>query len=159
LFRAKNGDVIRRIQDGLDCCGLHTKVDMAWPFPSKDNLADACIKRFERERNCFEVWRAEERGVAGMAVGVVVGVVVWKILVLYAQSRGAAWHNQENGANDSEHAEERNGGRRQLEYPAGQSGRYQDEPDVENEDAMLASSVHPSHLGDGSDPWQSERHD
>jgi len=169
LFRAKNGEVIKRIQDGLECCGLHSIVDKAWPFPDKNTGVDACVKRFERTKSCFEGWRAEERGVAGIAVGVVIGVAVWKILVIYVQSRGGPWYSEEESG--AEHDEERSGGRRrlehsdsgrrQLEYPNGESARYQDEPDVEDvggtEDAVLASRVQPSQLRDDAEQWANER--
>lgn len=114
-----------------------------------------------------------------MALGVVIGVVVWKVcsvrdlgknlanvmkvVVLYVQSRGAAWHTQANEIAAIEEGEEQNGSRRQLEYPNGQSARYQDEPAVEDvedsEDAVLASRVQPSQLRDDTEQWASERRD
>jgi len=157
LFRAKNEKVIRRIQDALGCCGLHTTVDKAWPFQDKQRGVDACVKRYERTKSCFAGWRDEERGAAGMIVGVVVGVVVWKVLVLLVRSRGAPWHNQEDG--EAEQVDARNGGRRVLEYPDAETP-YRDVPaieDVNDDDAVLASRVQPSQLRDDAETWANER--
>ncbi|KAL1640216.1 hypothetical protein SLS58_007167 [Diplodia intermedia] len=36
LYRAKDGDQIRTIQDALRCCGFRSVYDMAWPFPTSE---------------------------------------------------------------------------------------------------------------------------
>jgi hypothetical protein len=87
LYKAKNEKAIRRIQDAFNCCGLHSRVDMAYPFPSKERLADACLKMYERKSNCFEAWRGEERGMAGLILAITAGVAVWKVSVLLHLAR------------------------------------------------------------------------
>lgn len=79
LFHTKDRDGIRTIQDALDCCGLHSTVDMAYPFPSRGVGADACGRTYGRTRSCFSDWRAEEQLVAGLMLLVVFLVFVWKV--------------------------------------------------------------------------------
>lgn len=79
LYRAKNGHVIGRIQDAFQCCGLHSPVDMAFPFPSRDRGADACKVAYGRTNSCFDSWRHEERSVAGIMLAVVMGTAMWKV--------------------------------------------------------------------------------
>jgi hypothetical protein len=81
LFRKHNGKAIRRIQDAFECCGLHSTLDKAFPFPSKDVGVDACKKAFGRDVSCFASWREEERIVAGLLLLVVLLVVLWKVSV------------------------------------------------------------------------------
>lgn len=74
LFESKNEGAIRRIQDALDCCGLRTTVDQAWPFPGKEVPATACQDQTGRKRSCEGGWEGAEKGVlAGM---IVVGVAI-----------------------------------------------------------------------------------
>ncbi|KAF1988992.1 hypothetical protein K402DRAFT_12228 [Aulographum hederae CBS 113979] len=78
LYSKKDSDAIRRIQDAGDCCGLHSGLDMAWPFPAKGVRPDRCLERFERTASCFEGWRAREQSVAGLMLAVVIGVFLWE---------------------------------------------------------------------------------
>jgi hypothetical protein len=79
MYRAKNGHVIGRIQDAFQCCGLHSAVDMAFPFPSKDRGADACKVMYGRQKSCFDSWRNDERVVASLILAVTAGVAAWKV--------------------------------------------------------------------------------
>ena len=79
LYRAKDGDAIRTIQDTLKCCGLHSKVDKAFPFPDKKNGPDACIKRFGWGQSCFESWRGVEQSMSDVLMGIVGLVVIWQV--------------------------------------------------------------------------------
>lgn len=79
LFRAKDEDNVRRIQDTFECCGLTSVRDMAWPFPSADRGSDACVVRFERDTPCLGPWKAEERKVAIMLLVVPVAVFAWMV--------------------------------------------------------------------------------
>ncbi|ELR10560.1 hypothetical protein VC83_00212 [Pseudogymnoascus destructans] len=86
LYRAKDADAIRRIQDRWACCGFNSVVDRAWPFPhGKDGDefgADQCKRVLGREVACGRVWGEEERRMAGMLAGVAVAVFVVKMVVL-----------------------------------------------------------------------------
>lgn len=79
LYRQKNAKVIGRIQDAFSCCGLHSPVDMAYPFPSKEVAVDACKVNFGRTRSCFDSLREEERVCAGLMLAVTAGVAIWKV--------------------------------------------------------------------------------
>ena len=66
LFKAKDSATIKRIQDVLDCCGLHTTHDQAWPFPSRQHGADACVLRTARENPCEPGLARRESSAVGM---------------------------------------------------------------------------------------------
>lgn len=53
-FRDKEGAPIRTLQDRLDCCGLRSNVDRAWPFPDKTHNANACLAIYGRTTSCFK---------------------------------------------------------------------------------------------------------
>ncbi|KAK5111975.1 hypothetical protein LTR62_004509 [Meristemomyces frigidus] len=90
LFRSKNGEAIRRIQDGLRCCGLVNGRDMAFPFPGQGRGSDACQVAYGRETGCLEPWRGAERRVAALLLVVPIGVFVWKLAILFFNSRSTA---------------------------------------------------------------------
>lgn len=64
MYRDKNGEAIKAIQDSFNCCGLNSVVDRAYPFvngkPSK------CATIFERNKSCFGEWRKAEQTNAGL---------------------------------------------------------------------------------------------
>lgn len=64
------------MQDALECCGLRSVRDMAWPFQDKTHGVDACVVRYGRQTACLDVWTKEAASVLGRFVGVGgVGVV------------------------------------------------------------------------------------
>jgi len=79
LFRQKNAEAIRTIQDAFHCCGLMNAHDRAWPFPDKEHKADACQKQLGYDRGCLGVWRREEQRVAGLMMAVVGFVTLWQV--------------------------------------------------------------------------------
>lgn len=81
LFRTKDGPAIRAVQDRFDCCGLASPRDMAWPFPSAADGrgSDACLVRYDRTAACLGPWREAERRVAGLLLGVALGVFIWQV--------------------------------------------------------------------------------
>lgn len=76
LFRAKDADTIRTIQDALQCCGFRTVKDMAWPFEPKDVQ---CRVRFDRGLACQGPWTAALQRVAGVELGLVLAVAVLQV--------------------------------------------------------------------------------
>lgn len=78
-FRAKNANAIRTIQDSLQCCGLRSTHDRAWPFKDANHGDDACVAQLGYPRSCLAPWRETERGVAGMVFAA--AVLVWGIKV------------------------------------------------------------------------------
>lgn len=91
LYQAKDEGSVRRIQDTFDCCGLTSVKDMAWPFPTADRSANACVERFERDTPCLEPWKAEERKVAILLLVVPVAVFVWMVVIALSPTTQSAW--------------------------------------------------------------------
>lgn len=91
MFRHKNADAIRTIQQALSCCGLKNVHDMPWPFPDHDNPdGGLCQKTFGHTKGCLGPWKAEERRTAGFFMGVVGLVFVWQVI---ACDSYLAWSN------------------------------------------------------------------
>jgi hypothetical protein len=84
-FRAKNANVLRSIQDSLQCCGLRSTHDRAWPFKDANHGDDACVVQLGYSRSCLTPWREKERGVAVMVF--VAAVLVWGVKVGYFPGR------------------------------------------------------------------------
>ena len=72
MFRHKDGSSIRRIQDRLECCGLNSVKDRAYPFPKSGS--STCADTYGRDLACRGPWSAALRTNAGMDFAVVVAV-------------------------------------------------------------------------------------
>lgn len=59
----KNAGTIRGIQDRYECCGLHSAVDKAWPFPDKTHGVKACQEAYGRQQSCMGQWTTNARGI------------------------------------------------------------------------------------------------
>ena len=79
LFSSKNAEVVRRIQDRHQCCGLHSLVDKAWPFADRSHPVTACRDAFNRQNSCFGGWRRDEQITAGLLLLVAVMVFLMKV--------------------------------------------------------------------------------
>ena len=79
LWTAHDAAAIRRIQDTLDCCGLNSVRDRAWPFPSKDRPGPGCAAQFGRAGSCAGPWTGAVRTAGWVEFGVVVGVGVLQV--------------------------------------------------------------------------------
>ncbi|KIW79213.1 hypothetical protein Z517_05825 [Fonsecaea pedrosoi CBS 271.37] len=66
LFRAKNEDAVRGIENALRCCGFNSLHDRAWPFPSHDVDVTACERTLGYTRRCVDPWRNQEQVAAGL---------------------------------------------------------------------------------------------
>jgi len=153
---------------------------MAFPFPDHGHGADACEVRFERTVGCADMWRDKERLVAGLIMGVAVGVFVWMVVIVAtpavhpsavrrAMQQAGGFVEEGDGDGDGD---EGDAGARQIEY-----GRYRDDPEATetegdetsvrreinalNNQSSLASlveghRVHPSALVDDSNKWREE---
>lgn len=143
LFRAKDGTRIQRIQDSLDCCGLHSVKDKAYPFPSSDVSVKSCSTRYGRNASCFDGWRREERKAASVILAVTVVVALWKVrpacqmqCVIFTNiSQILVVTNPLNRDNESwlheilpDQTSNRLQHSRAIEYPDTQAG-YQDDPE------------------------------
>lgn len=79
LFSNKKADVIRRIQDRHDCCGLRSVQDRAWPFPDRSHTAEACHIAFSRQLSCFNGWRQDQQITGGLMLLVAVAAFALKV--------------------------------------------------------------------------------
>lgn len=79
LYRRKEVEAVRTIQDAFKCCGLKNSRDMAWPFPDKTHKATACEEAFGRTNGCLDSWKSEEQRMAGILMTAVVLVFLWQV--------------------------------------------------------------------------------
>ncbi|KAF3766159.1 hypothetical protein M406DRAFT_356222 [Cryphonectria parasitica EP155] len=86
LFRAKDADSVRAIQEAFQCCGFRSVHDMAWPFPP---AAIECAARFDRALACRGPWADALRKSAGVNFGVVVAVGLLQVLSIVLARRYA----------------------------------------------------------------------
>lgn len=78
LWRDKNGEAIRMIQDTLNCCGLNTLKDRAYPISDPRT----CAAMFGRNQVCREPWRSALRSSAGADFGIVIAVGLLQVSCL-----------------------------------------------------------------------------
>lgn len=79
LFRAKDAQSVKAIQDAFECCGFRSVKDMAWPFPPVDV---ECAQRFDRALPCRDLWTTALQRSAGVGLGVVVLVAILQVCKL-----------------------------------------------------------------------------
>ncbi|KAF1916771.1 hypothetical protein BDU57DRAFT_595354 [Ampelomyces quisqualis] len=91
LFKSKNSDAIRKIQDAFNCCGLTNPRDMAWPFPDRNHDQHACESAFGRSNGCLAAWKAEEQQVAGLLIGMVAMVFIWQLAIIAIPTQKESW--------------------------------------------------------------------
>ncbi|OBT66556.1 hypothetical protein VE03_03700 [Pseudogymnoascus sp. 23342-1-I1] len=144
LYRAKDADAIRRIQDRWECCGFNSAVDRAWPFPHGPPGgpgAKQCSEVLGRTTACGAAWGEEERRMAGVLVGVAVAVFVLKMVVLGAQMRSTpwtrpAWMRYLGGAEPGD-LEDSRGGQESERLLIGEGARVEEYHDEEDVDGTL----------------------
>lgn len=76
-YHLKDVSSIRSIQDQLQCCGLRSTKDRAWPFKDKNHGDDACERTTGYTHSCLGPWSDQERRVAILVF--VAGVFGWGI--------------------------------------------------------------------------------
>ncbi|KKY30622.1 putative tetraspanin tsp3 [Diaporthe ampelina] len=87
LFRVKDVQSVKAIQDTFECCGFRSVRDMAWPFPPVDI---ACAQLFDRALSCQEPWTSAHQRTAGVELGIVVIVAILQIVSLVFPQQFAA---------------------------------------------------------------------
>lgn len=137
LFRAKDGDAIKTIQDTFKCCGLHSKVDKGFPFShGKDNVP-LCEKKFGWSQGCFESWRGAEQSMSGVLMGVVGLVVIWQLVIVVAPSTRSPWFREILAQSvepvDDEEQGNSNSPRRAIAYQDTDNRITEEEDQSENE--------------------------
>lgn len=91
MFRAKNENAIRGIQDRFECCGLMTTKDKAWPFPDKKHTVSPCEETFGRTKSCLGEWRQAQQVNAGLFLLVAIVVFIVKLVVILFLITGSSW--------------------------------------------------------------------
>ena len=66
MFQRKDDAGIRAIQSGLQCCGLNSLHDRAWPFPSREVDARACERTLGYTSRCVDGWQREQAVAASL---------------------------------------------------------------------------------------------
>lgn len=90
LFHLKDEGAIRAIQDALECCGLNSVRDRAFPF--RGNNAIECADRYGRTLACRAPWTSALQRSAGVELGVVVAVGVLQVSVAsFTEAVVAGW--------------------------------------------------------------------
>lgn len=82
LFQAKNSEALRTIQDNLQCCGLRSTRDRAWPFKDKEHGDDACELQLRYTRSCLKPWMGRQRNVSWMTFAAVILIIALKVNLL-----------------------------------------------------------------------------
>lgn len=75
MFRAKDAKSVRLIQDTLDCCGLNSVRDRAYPF----GQPSTCPETYGRDRSCREAWTGVMQTTAGVDFGVVLATALLQV--------------------------------------------------------------------------------
>ncbi|KAK2016881.1 hypothetical protein LZ32DRAFT_551861 [Colletotrichum eremochloae] len=89
MFAAKDAFSIRRIQDNLNCCGLNTVKDRAWPFTGTVQ----CAQRFDRDTPCVGPWRDAILTNSAIDLAIVLAVGVLQVLTLLFMQSASNWRH------------------------------------------------------------------
>lgn len=79
MFEAKNDRAIRNIQTDLQCCGLNSIHDRAWPFPARGIDARACERTQGYTIPCAGRWQHEEMVAATLTA--LASFLNWSVVV------------------------------------------------------------------------------
>lgn len=156
LYNSKNGMAIGKIQDALDCCGLNSVKDKAFPF-QRDGHASTCAIDFGRSQTCFGGWRKAEQTTAGLLFLVAVITFLIKVLSIVSllsthSSYAPSWLRSFGSSEDSRAA------RRRLIQEGNFGEVYRDDEGTRAVEHPTAQGprVQPSQLVDGNNEWRHE---
>jgi len=134
MFQEKHAGKIKRIQEALDCCGFRSVRDMPFPFPGHGVSVDTCSQRYDRQIGCEGAWRDKERTVAGLMIGVAVGVFVWLAVIIVTPAIHPSWAHESMRHSHRLLEDESDAANRVIEYP---SQRYtDDDPEGDESDTL-----------------------
>ncbi|KXH29822.1 tetraspanin [Colletotrichum salicis] len=89
MFVAKDESTIRRIQDGLNCCGLNSVKDRGWPF----GPTARCVEITGRDTACVGPWRDATVRNSSIDLGIVLTVGVLQVLTLLFMQSASNWRH------------------------------------------------------------------
>lgn len=78
-YNNKDVKSIKTIQDALNCCGLKTLKEQAWPFSGEKTPANTCATMFNRHTPCFDPWSKKHQLSAGMFTAVAIVTLMSKV--------------------------------------------------------------------------------
>ncbi|RHZ59255.1 uncharacterized protein CDV56_105769 [Aspergillus thermomutatus] len=90
-FRAKNAQAIRTIQDNLQCCGLRSTHDRAWPFKDRNHGDNACELQLGYPRSCLAPWQEQQRVASWMVFAAAVLIWTMRIGFPHISRRRPSW--------------------------------------------------------------------
>lgn len=79
FFQQKDTQSIRSIQDGLQCCGLRSTHDRAWPFKDRNHGDNACELQLGYSQSCFIPWSEHQRTTSWLVVAA--ALLSWAVKV------------------------------------------------------------------------------
>ncbi|KAI5791654.1 hypothetical protein DFH27DRAFT_195205 [Peziza echinospora] len=82
LYSAKSPS-IGRIQDKLNCCGLHSPKQESFPYPSKGHNK-TCVTDYPLRANtpCFPIWKEKDQYASALLIAVAASSAAIKVLAL-----------------------------------------------------------------------------
>ncbi|KAF2446884.1 hypothetical protein P171DRAFT_442105 [Karstenula rhodostoma CBS 690.94] len=146
LYRHKDAEAVRTIQDSLKCCGLKNSRDMAWPFPDKTHKATACEDAFGRTNGCLVPWKSEEQRMAGILMAAVALVFLWQFAIIAIPTQRESWLHSvvpdrvSRIIADEDH-NDNDGSRRAIGYLP-DFNRYSDRVEEDNSDGDVENGAH-----------------
>lgn len=78
MYRAHDGDAVRRVQDALVCCGFNSLRDRAFPFQA-GGRPSSCPETYGRAVACREGWTGALRAASGVELAVVLVTEVLQV--------------------------------------------------------------------------------
>ncbi|KAF2016879.1 hypothetical protein BU24DRAFT_387707 [Aaosphaeria arxii CBS 175.79] len=147
LFMAKNSEVVRTIQEALQCCGFVNSHDRAWPFPDRSHDAHACEKAFGYTRGCLGPLKAEEQRVSGMLMATVGLVFIWQVVIIVYPTKRDSWLHRVMPEQlrqmileaRQQHGDGDGGPRRAIDYLPTYRDRVEEEDVTDEEDGGVES--------------------
>lgn len=103
-YHNKDVNAIRTIQDKLQCCGLRSTRDRAWPFKDATHGDDACERTMGYQQSCLQSWSEQEKRIAVLVFasavigwGIKLSTGYLKSKLFYSLNHGRnAWFNRVN---------------------------------------------------------------
>ncbi|OKL64055.1 hypothetical protein UA08_00378 [Talaromyces atroroseus] len=100
FYHNKDVRAIRTIQDQLQCCGLRSTRDRAWPFKDSTHGDNSCESTTGYRQSCLQPWSEQERRVAVLVLvaavfgwGIKMGISSLNLRFIFRGNRGNAWTN------------------------------------------------------------------
>ncbi|KAJ5722194.1 hypothetical protein N7488_000229 [Penicillium malachiteum] len=102
MFKSKNAEAIRTIQDSFQCCGLRSTRDRAWPFNDRTHGDNACELQLGYTRSCLAPWRGQQQTASWMIFAAALLIMALKIGITSWSSRRSSWLNTTFSSTESQ---------------------------------------------------------